>query len=191
MENEKNFVESDPLQELRQQLEQAGVDISVWGKGEAKTLESLYQELEKGESILQIVDGRLELLRYVVSANVYYTTKDGKKLRLQEDRQVFKDGRIRHRNYDQPIAEKMKPGEDPKEAMLRCLREELDLTGDCDLKQIEQYQKKYESQSYPSLESQYIAYRFAVVLNDEQFQEAGYQEEQDDKTTYFVWEEVK
>ena len=191
MENETNFVEKDHLQELRQQLEEAGVDISVWGKGEAKTLGSLYQELEKGESILQMVDGKLELLRYVVSANVYYTTKDGRKLRLQEEKQIFKDGRIRHRNYDQPIAEKMKPGEDPKEAMLRCLREELDLNGGCDLKQIEQYQKKYESQSYPGLESQYIAYRFEVVLNDEQFQEAGYTEEQDDKTTYFVWEEVK
>ncbi len=191
MENEKNFVEKDHLQKLRHQLEQAGVDISVWGKGEAKTLEALYQELEKGESFLQVVDGRLELLRYVVSANVYYTTKDGLKIRLQEDKQIFQDGRIRHRNFDDPIADKMQPGEDSKAAMLRCLEEELGLVGDLDLKQIEQYQKKYESQSYPGLESQYIVYSFAVFLNDEQFQETGYIEEQDDKTTYFVWEEVK
>ena len=89
MENETNFVEKDHLQALRQQLEEAGVDLSVWGKGEAKTLESLYQELEKGESILQMVDGKLELIRYVVSANVYYVSKDGCKLHLQEDKQVF------------------------------------------------------------------------------------------------------
>lgn len=191
MENEKNFVEKDPLQELRQKLEQAGVDISVWGKGEAKTLEALHQELEKRESFLQVVDGKLELLRYVVSANVYYTTKEGRKLRLQEDKQIFQDGRIRHRNFNDPIADKMQPGEDPKTAMLRCLEEELGLVGDLDLKQIEQYQKKYESQSYPGLPSEYIVYSFAVFLNDEQFQEAGYVEAQDDKSTYFVWEEVK
>jgi hypothetical protein len=191
MKDETNFVEKDHLQKLRHQLEQAGVDISVWGKGEAKTLEALYQELEKGESFLQVVDGRLELLRYVVSANVYYTTKDGLKLRLQEDKQIFQDGRIRHRNFDDPIADKMKPGEDQKTAMLRCLEEELGLVGDFNLKQIKQYQKKYESQSYPGLESQYITYSFAVFLNDEQFQESGYIEKQDDKSTYFVWEEVK
>lgn len=191
MENETNFVENDHLQELRKKLEQAGVDISVWGKGEAKTLESLYQELEKGESVLQVVDGKLELIRYVVSANVYYFTKEGSKLHLQEDKQVFKDGRIRHRRYAQPIAEKMKPDEDPRNAMIRCLQEELGLKGDFNLKQIDSYQNKTASQSYPGLESQYFGHRFEVILDDEQFQEAGYQEEQDDKTTYFVWEEAK
>ncbi len=53
MENETNFVEKDHLQELRQQLEEAGVDISVWGKGEAKTLGSLYQELEKAKAFFK------------------------------------------------------------------------------------------------------------------------------------------
>jgi len=187
----ENFVENNHLQELRQQLEQAGVDISLWGKGEAKTLESLYQELEKGESILQMVDGKLELIRYVVSANVYYVSKDGCKLHLQEDKQVFKDGRIRHRRYAQPIAEKMKPDEEAKDAMIRCLQEELGLDGNFNLKQIDSYQNKIESQSYPGLESQYFGHRFEVILNDEQFQEAGYTEEQEDKTTYFVWEEAK
>lgn len=191
MENETNFVEKDPLQELRQQLEETGVDISVWGKGEAKTLESLYQELEKGESVLQMIDGKLELIRYVVSANVYYTTKEGRKLHLQEDKQVFKDGRIRHRRYAQPIAEKMKPDEDPKDAMIRCLQEELGLGGNFNLRQIDSYQNQTESQSYPGLESKYFGHRFEVILDDEQFQEAGYVEAQDDKSTYFVWEEVK
>jgi len=191
MENETNFVENNHLQELRQQLEQAGIDISLWGKGEAKTLEHLYQELEKGESVLRLADNRLELLRRVVSANVYYMTKDGKKLRLQEDKQVFKDGRIRHRKFDNPIAEKMKPDEDPKDAMIRCLQEELGLDGNFDIKLVGTDQPKYESQSYPGLYSRYDTYRFEVILNDEQFQETGYTEEQEDKTTYFVWEEVK
>lgn len=191
MENEINFVEKDPVQKLRQQLEEAGVDLSVWGKGSAKTVEHLYKEIASGESILQMIDGKLELLRRVVSANVYYIAKDGKKLRLQEDKQIFKDGRIRHRNFDNPIAEKMKPNEDPKDAMIRCLQEELGLDGDFDIKIVGTDQPRYESQSYPGIYSVYDTYRFEVILDEEQFQAAGYQEEQDDKTTYFVWEEVR
>jgi hypothetical protein len=180
------------LNALRQQLEAAGIDVSEWGKGQAKTLAHLQKEIEDGETVL--VNGkRGELLRRVVvcSADVFYVSHDGQKFRLKEEKQIFKDGRERKRNLENSVSEKMKPGEDPKKAIIRGLKEELGIEGEISLKETGVDEQILSSPSYPGLQSHYIHHKFEAILNDEQFRPEGYVEEQKDKSTYFVWEEVQ
>lgn len=179
------------LKALRQRLERAGIDVSQWGIGQAKTLAHLQREIESGETTL--VHGKEgELLRKVVvgSADVYYVSPDGKKYRLKEDKQVFKDGRERRRDLGQAVSEKMKPDENPRDTMIRGLKEELSIEGDISLTETGTDEQLLTSPSYPGLQSQYIRYKFEAILNGEQFQPDGYTEEQSDKSTSFIWEEV-
>lgn len=190
----ENFerVNEAALNVLKQQLKGAGVDISQWGSGQAKTSAHLQKEIESGETVL--VSGKEgELLRKVVvgGADIYYTSPDGKKYRLKEEKQVFKDGRERRRDLGQAVSEKMKPDENPKDAMIRGIREELGTEGEVILTETGTDEQLLTSPSYPGLQSQYIRHRFEAVLNDEQFRQDGYVEGQVDKSTYFVWEEVK
>lgn len=158
------------LKALRQQLESAGIDISQWGTRQAKTLAHLQREIESGETIL--VSGKEgKLLRKVVvgSADVYYVSPGGKKYRLKEDRQVFKDGRERRRDLGQAVSEKMKPDENPRDTMIRGLKEELGIGGNITITERGADEELLTSPSYPGLQSQYIRHKFEVILSDEQF----------------------
>lgn len=118
-----NLTEQVTLVDLQTQLESAGIDISIWGTEQAKTLEHLQTEIKCGESTL-IEDAHGNLLRHLVVgvADIYYYSPDGKTYRLKEDRQVFNDGRPRVRDLEQAISEKMKTDEDPTEAIIRGIR---------------------------------------------------------------------
>ncbi len=177
---------------LGKQLIDAGIDISSWGTGRAKTLVHLQNEIESGEIIL-VTGKNGELLRKVAigGADIYYQSPNGKKYHLKEDRQVFKDGRERRRNLEQAVSEKMKLGEDPRIAIIRGIQEELGIRGEINLVATGTDKQKITSPSYPGLESQYILHKFRVVLTEEQFNSEGYREDQSDKSTYFVWKEVK
>lgn len=177
---------------LKKQLADAGIDTSSWGTGQAKTLAHLQKEIENGETIL-ITGETGELLRRVDvgAADIYYQSSNGKKYRLKEDRQVFKDGRERRRDFGQAVSEKLKPGEDFKEAMVRGIREELGISGEIALSETGEYVKQVNSMSYPGLESEHIIHEFQAILANEHFNPNGYVEEQSDKSTFFVWEEVR
>lgn len=191
MENSENkeHLATEALQKL---LADAGIDTSLWGKGEAKTLAHLQKEIENGETVL-VAGEKGELLRKVMfgGADVYYQSPDGKKYRLKEEKQVFKDGRERHRDLGHAVSEKMKPSEDSRTAMIRGIQEELGISGEVALTQIGTDEEKITSFSYPGLESQYVRHKFLAILSDTQFKPEGYVEDQPDKSTYFVWEEVK
>ena len=177
---------------LKERLANAGIDISSWGTGQAKTLAHLEREIENGETIL--IEGENgELLRRVVvaGADIYYQSPEGKKYRLKEERQVFKDGRERHRDLGQAVSEKIKPDEEPEIAMIRGIKEELGISGEITLTKIRTDEQKIISPSYPGLESQYINHKFQTILTDKQFRPEGYIEEQTDKSTYFIWEEIE
>jgi len=177
---------------LKKKLTDAGIDTSSWGTGQAKTLVHLQKEIESGETVL-ITGETGELLRKVVvgGADIYYQSSDGKEYRLKEDRQVFKDGRERRRDLGQAVSEKMKPNEDPKDAMIRGIQEELGISGEIALTETGTDVQQVISPSYPGLDSKYIRHKFQTTLTDEQFNPDGYVEEQSDKSTYFIWEEVK
>jgi len=177
--------------ELRKKLEQAGIDFSKWGTGETKTLKHLQREIASKESAL-VKDKRGNLLRKVmiVDAAIYHIKDDGKKYYLVEKKQVFADGREIQRDHGYSVAEKAFVGEDPLTAIIRGIREELGIRGSINPVQIWEVERKLFPKSYPGLLTHSFGYGFEVFLNKKQFNPNGYVEEQDDKSTYFVWEEA-
>jgi hypothetical protein len=178
-------------EKLRRQLEQGGVDLSKWGVGEARTLKDLQRSMNKNESVLvKGAKGRLLRKVMIVDAAIYHVNDDGKKYYLVEKKQVLSDGRERQRDHGYSVAEKAFVGEDPLTAIIRGIREELGIRGPINPVQIWKVERKVFSKSYPGLLTHYVGYGFEVFLNKKQFNPNGYVEEQDDKSTYFVWEEA-
>jgi len=174
-----------------QMLKDKGIDIQLYGTGTFKTIGHLYQEIEEGETELTDENGQLVRRVQFVGARILYK-KDGEWLRLYEEKQIFKDGRERRRtNMPYSAAEKFKSGEDPKEVIVRGMKEELklDITKD----QFTFYNKKEieNNDDYPGIKSFHIGYEFLVVLNDEQYNPEGYIERQSDKDVYFTWRLMK
>ena len=176
---------------LKMLLSNAGVDISIWGTGGFKTIEHLAKEIDNNEIILaENEQGELIRISEVVASSIYYID-DINKYRLKEQKQVFLDGRVRIRpSNGQSVFEKMKFGEDPTQAMIRGISEELGIDADINLKHINTVQDTADSKSYPGLQTKSTTHFFDVILNSEQFNPRGYTEEQSDKITYFVWEKI-
>lgn len=178
-------------EELQEKLLSAGIDTSQWGTGKAKTLEHLLKEVSEGEAeLVKTPEGALVRRTTVGKADIYFIDTDGTVYRLKEDRQVFKDGRERKRNLDSAVSEKLKVGEDHADAVTRGIQEELGIEGE---KQVEDQgitTEQGESPSYPGLGTEYVLHRFKVTIGGEQYKSEGYQEDQPDKTTFFVWEKV-
>lgn len=174
---------------LKEKLIKSGIDVSLWGKGPSRTLEALYNEIVNGEAIL-FDSGGGKLLRKVTITGVdlFYTTQNGKLLKLKQEKQVFKDGRIKFRHSKLSVSEKMKPNETPLEATLRGITEELGISGPFYLSRTSSSIETLYSKSYPGLKSQYLCHHFKGYVPPEQYDPCGYIEEQDDKTTFFVWD---
>jgi hypothetical protein len=80
---------------------------------------------------------------------------------------------------------------DLNEALVRGMKEELNIT--ITEEQGIFYNKLYfpENSDYPGIESFHTGYSYIVVLNDEQYIEDGYEENQSDKDIYFKWKDIK
>ena len=176
---------------LKSQLEAYGVDTTVWGTGGYKTIDHLVKEIEDQEVILDFnEDGELTRISEVVAAMIL-CIHDDKMYRLKEEKQVFIDGRERVRpSAGQSVFEKMKLGEKPDEAILRGIAEELSIAGEIILNYIEKVENIADSKSYPGLITKSTTHFFEVELTAEQFKSQGYIEEQADKITFFVWEQI-
>lgn len=148
------------LKGLSDWLASKNIDIRQWGKGSAKTIDSLWSEIASGESILHD-DPPLRTLNV---AQVFVIK--GNKT-LVETEQILSDGRRRSRNS--APSEKMLLGESPFDAAVRCLQEELGVRIS-DIKIIDSsYRKsiKYSfSPSYPGLKSRYIIHTVEVEIKD-------------------------
>jgi hypothetical protein len=179
------------VEKLSQILKEKGVNTSLWGVGEAKTLEHFYNEIKKGDSIL--VEGEEgELIREVIicGADIFYTSQEGNKYRLKEKKQVFYDGRERKRDYGHAVSEKLFPDENPEEGIRRGICEELGISGEISLSETKYDEIFRLSPSYPTLMSHYIRYNYEVELTEEQFNLEGYVEHGSTCITYFEWEEI-
>src|SRR3989339_868660 len=104
--------------------------------------------------------------------------------------QVFGDGRVRVRDFGRAVSEKMKFGEYSHDAMVRGIQEELGISSNVTLHEIETIVDKKDSPSYPGLMSNYVVDVFKVELTSRQYKSEGYIEERDGLTTYFVWEQI-
>lgn len=142
----------ETIYQLNDWLIAKGIDPTRWGVEGAKTAETLWAELAQGESQLQDDPPQ----RQVRVVNVMI--RDGKRL-LVEGEQEFGTNQSRYRG--KPPAEKLKPGEDPIEAAVRCLYEEMEV--DPSRVQIlswtpEPEQILLDSPSYPGLTTLYLRY---------------------------------
>lgn len=174
------------LKNLENFLVENGVDISKWGRGEAKTLNHLLQELVKGECEIEIKDGKVLRIVHALSINVIYKGEI-----LKEEYQRFKDGRIRRRKMDCSVAEKIHEDEikDLNQAVKRALSEELKVKdiSDEQIKELPKIHRTRASGSYPGTNMDMVLYKFDVLLKYHQYNPHGYVEHQKDKDTYFVW----
>lgn len=103
---------------LRRWLGTRDIDFGRWGEESAKSVADLWLELENGET--RLVDDPPRRLVHVVQVII----RRGEKI-LVETAQEFGDGR--HRARYRPPSDKMRTGETPREAAVRCLHEELGL----------------------------------------------------------------
>lgn len=166
------------------------IPTTTWGEGSAKTFDHLHREILAGEAFL-VEDGNI-LVREIrlVKVAVFYNTKDGKTLQLYEEKQVFKNGRVRTRGFKH-IGEKMKPGEHSSVTAFRALAEELGIVEEVTLLDHKTSTPPPEpSKSYPGLMTRIVEESFTVSMPQHLYKPEGYKEEQKDKTTYFVWQEV-
>lgn len=153
------------IAELEAWLEERGVDLAAWGQGEAKQTADLWSEYASGEAWFQDDP----LLRVVEVVQVIIRRADAI---LIEVAQELNDGRRRFRL--RPPAEKLKQGEDPRAAAVRCLREELGLAeSEVFLKGGESTVEELAiSTSYPGLPTHYTFYTFEAAISalpDEDF----------------------
>jgi hypothetical protein len=118
--------------------------------------------------------------------------RKGEKIyKLIEDKQIFKDGRIRRRKKDSSVSEKMKIGENPIQSLIRGIDEELGVSlNESQLSREEDLKEEEFSQSFPGLMTRYKGHNFTCFFNDSQYNPKGYIENQKDKSTYFVWEDI-
>ncbi len=147
---------------LRASLLSHGVELTGWGSGDAKSIESLWEELATGEIHLQ-ANPFCRVLAGVVQVIIRHP--DGRI--LIEEEQVFYDGRRRQRNI--PPAEKMLRGEDVAAAARRCLVEELQLnprTVQILTFSHRMRQELRNSWSYPGLTSLYTIHQVQVRVPD-------------------------
>lgn len=181
------------LEEWEKKLRETGVPLDVWGKGKAKTLSYLMGEISRGSAVMYFDDERGIWIRKLkaVEVEVFYESPEGVTYFLKEDRQIFKDGRERRRGFTW-VAEKLEVREDFLSTSARAVEEELHLTppfaAGPRLLKFKEFER--ESDSYPGLVTEYSIGCFEVYLTPEQFNPEGYVEEQEELTTFFVWEEM-
>lgn len=176
-------IKIDSLNQLEKLLNDNGIETAKWGLGKSKSIFALYREILEGETKLSFIDGVLTRELHVVG--IVVTCGD---YLLKEEKQVFTDGRARYRELTSSCTEKMIEGETPKEAAVRCLKEEIGIdVHETELTAKVSHTTEDISSSYPGLKSIYYRNPFSYEMKPELFKEEGYQEFQDDKTTYFIW----
>jgi hypothetical protein len=178
------------LDKLKQKLNKYSIPIESWGTGKSKTINHLLDELENDECGLTETDGNIIREIEFVGIKIFYNSKDERWV-LKEDRQEFNDGRIRRRNMPSSVSEKMKFAEDPLNAAIRGIKEELGLN--IKSTQLSKRRDLYYnggSLSYPGLQTKYKGHQYICELEPQQFDTNGYIEIQKDKKTFFVWEKI-
>ena len=174
------------VEDLTTFLKGYGIDTDAYGKNEAKSLNALLGELEKGESQLFDQDGKLVRRVSSLALDIYVTAPDGTRLKLYEDRQEFRDGRMRRRELDSSLGEKLEPGEEPQATIARALEEEIGVTSFTQTSGINSYSNSIYSPSYPGILGDYTTFRASVEIDPDQYQEE-YVEEQKEKVNVMLW----
>jgi len=165
--------------ELREVLIEHEVPVESYGHGAAKTLGHLFEEIQLGECVLSIEDGKLVRRTTVLCLNIY---KD--EFVLVEDKQVFTaDKRTRHRTLDASTGEKMKYGENPIETAQRLIEEEMPFAWGYPVTFKETRTRQKESLSYPGLATLYELHFCEVTIPENEIPDVVVVEA--DKTAFY------
>lgn len=174
---------------LMEKLITGNISVEDYGVGNAKTVSHLLSEINEGEATVTI-DEANNIYREVsvLWADVLCVCSDGRVYILKEDRQEFKDGRVKRRNLDSSIGEKLKPSEAPNDAVSRALREELSVEEIDRVYDVGYNERTFIPDTFPGIESTYKMHKYVTVIPEKEFKPEGYVEYQNDKTNYYVWE---
>lgn len=166
MKKQKNTDGFASEKELKDWLLNHKINFSLWDCNSAKSVQNLFKEIIEGDCFIQ-KEPPLRIIN-VVQVLVF---REG--LILTELEQEMDDFRRRKRNI--PPSEKMKPGEDFRQAAIRCLQEELQISEDritVLTKDCSPFVRYRHSRSYPGLRSKYHIFRVHADVNglpDENF----------------------
>lgn len=168
------------INELKEILLEFNIDIEKWSHTQGtKNVEELNNEIEEGETTLEINNNKL--FRVVKITTIQVQVKLGDKLfNLIEDKQIFFTGAIRKRGL-RNLAEKIKQNETPELTAYRVLREEIGLNVDKKLIFQGETEEMKKSPSYPGLDSIYKIFSYYIMLNSEELEQIKFSEYQKDK----------
>lgn len=153
---------------LREVLEAADIDTSMFGVDKAKTLTALFGELREGSSCLELDAVTGKICRRVEPVNVQLRHNG---YVLVERSQVLPSGKKRERNI--LLSEKIDPTDaDPLAAALRGIEEELKVQVPLPFpeglrhcsEEDRTYTKHEESASYPGLQATYVTHLICLEL---------------------------
>lgn len=136
-------------------LEQ-GIDISAWNVDDAKGIENLWHEIQRGETVLSADPAKrnVRVVELQIRRDEHILT---------EISQQMQDGRIRERNL--PPSEKLHSEETILTGARRCLQEELGVTEDSvSLQVVGSHLHVAESPSYPTLKTTYTVHVVSLEL---------------------------
>ena len=180
---------------LRKTLLSQGIDLSLWGKSPAKTIEDLFAEIEQGEASLSEEEGKLMRSVQVANLSVFHKTKDGESFRLEETAEEFPNGTIKKRNriVGTSLSETMRKGEDFEIAAKRGLAEELGITSAYPIEHLSGDTEVKTSPSYPGLKTKYAFSIGRVFLSKEDYVPEGYKEvdQASGVITHFSWVRIE
>lgn len=169
-------------------LQAYDIPIHTWGQGQAKGVEFLLDEIERGESRLCVEAGQLCRRLDVVRLQVFYRNPEGELFYLREQKQVFADGRERQRNSPYSLGEKIIPNETSRQTAARGMLEELGIVGQSTFLDGRLSAHDGTCLDYPGIASRKVFTTFTVFITDEQFKPEGYVEDRNGVRTEFHWE---
>lgn len=97
-------------------------------------------------------------------------------------------GNKKDRKRSYTLGEKAKPGENHRDAIIRGVREELNVAGELLVLDAAKSSREESSPSFPGLLTRYVEQKFNIILSSAQFNPDGYIEEQKKKRIRFEWE---
>lgn len=177
----------ESVEALERALKEAGIsdkELSTWHEPN-RTLEDLFEEIQKGECVLDLVN----LTRTIVSLSIdVYALYKGFYYRLCESKQVKRNGTVVVRKRKKAaVSERLLPGEEPNEfSVRRALREELGVPGFRKLVFLKVTEQVHGG-GYPGLTTHNTLHHFKLSLLDTDFNPNGYTEHLVDRIIYFTW----
>jgi len=155
-------------------LEIRDIDTSLWGCGEAKTVQEFFHELWAGES--EQLGTATQRVISVVKVRILDSNEQGTWQLYETKQTLCRDGRTRPRN--RPLAEKLRPGERVEDCCVRGVREELgSLVGNSNVSiregTLQHWEETRMSKSFPGLETLYKLYQLDVEVQGLTLQRTG------------------